>query len=148
MARSGKSQDFSTDILNYINGTNLTAPTELYIGLLSGIPAENNSEASHLAGLELTALTRDTVTFASPVESTSGMEMVSNGSVSLGEDVSITNDTTGSVQVEGFVVCTSLAGTTAGSYVYWAELEEADKKTVDPTDTIRFPVGQITIEDR
>jgi hypothetical protein len=144
MAANGKSEDISQDFLEWVTGAAMpTAPTALYVGLLSTIPASNATTASDLSSIEITDLTRQLVTFGTISDNGSeGKQMLNN------IDVAIQNNTGGTLSVSGWVLCNHVSNTAVGDYIYWSELDDAQKTSVEDQNTLRFPSTKLIVIER
>ena len=126
---AAKTQSYWTDVLNVMRATNITAPANRFLAVLSTLTSDGSS-----GGTEIAAATRQPITF-----STAG----SSGQIVNTTEILFPVASTSWGSVVGVAIWSSSG--TSGAVYYTDVMTTA--VTINANDQLKFSSGNITLQD-
>jgi hypothetical protein len=131
---AGKTYYYCDLVLNVLRNSGITAPTTIYLALLSAAPPNDGDPGTEISG---GGYARQSITFSAPQAGTGqARRILSNADVIFGPA------TANWPQVVAAAIRDALTG---GNMLYWGSL--TTPKTIETGDQLRFPAGNVIISE-
>lgn len=134
---AGKSTTHTDAVLNVLRGTNITAPTTVYVGLLSAAPANDGVAGTELSG---SGYVRQAITFSAPTTDAGNVRKIANDAL-----VTFGPASADWASATHFAIFNHATNGLAANYLYWDALTTA--KTVQNGDRGEFAIGSLVVKE-